>query len=338
MTYGVLGLLLVVVAAETGVADKWDTRIDLSGASMRASVDLGSVPAGVTVTSQVAVNNPGSQPAELRFKASDCGCATATPKLLVPSGKVGYLEVNLDTGLARKKTVRNILFTVVGAESRYVRVQVLGEVEDALVTPQQIDLGKVTLGTQREVSFQIGRQPGWKLARLEQVDLKGWPDSVGQPVLEGEVLTVAIAVPERGGRGILWKGLLHFEHENGRKMVAPATIGAEIVNPVFVRSSLFCGIVRRSEGLIAERAFEIAQDTFDPDKIRTSDPDGIASQLTFSDAFRKEHASMVTLRMELSENVPNGMNTLFLECPHQSAKESEAPNAVRIPVSVLVLP
>ncbi len=338
MTYGVLGFLLVVVAAETGDADEWDTRIDLSRASMRARVDLGTVPAGVTVTSQVAVSNPGSQPAELRFKASDCGCATATPKVLVPAGKVGYLEVNLDTGLARKKTVRNLVFTVVGSESRYVRVQVVGDVKDALVTPQQIDLGKVTLGTQREVSFQVGKQPGCKLTRLEQVDLKRWPGSVGKPVLEGEVLTVAIAVPERGGRGVLWKGLLHFEHENGQKMVAPATIGAEIVNPVFVRSSLFCGIARRSEGLIAERTFEIAQDTFDPGKIRTIDSDGIASRLTLSDAFSKEHASMVTLRMELSENVSNGMNTLFLECSHQSAKESEAPNAVRIPVSVLVLP
>lgn len=126
------------------------------------SFDFGKVPAGVRLAADIPVTNKSKSPARMLFKASDCGCASATTGTLVGAGASGELGVTIDTSRSKKGVSSKSLVFAVNGDSDLRKAIVTFEVGDLLVNPQKFDLGPCVPGSKKTIAFTINKIAGWK--------------------------------------------------------------------------------------------------------------------------------------------------------------------------------
>jgi uncharacterized protein (DUF58 family) len=119
--------------------------------------DFGSVPQGKKVEHNFVLRNRGNSPLTIRNTSTSCGCtAVNVSSPVIQPGKSGEIKAVFDSANFAGAVVKTVTVESDDPKSPRYTLTIKGTVsEEVVITPRQLNFGKVKGGEVKEVSLSV---------------------------------------------------------------------------------------------------------------------------------------------------------------------------------------
>lgn len=209
---------------------------------------------------KVPVVNPGDAPLTLELKASDCGCMTATNKVVVQPGERSAVEVALDANHRKPGPfVRRLLFQKhkdPDAPAEDALLTLKSTIVEAPVEPAALAIGPFDTGTTTTVSIPVHPNKQWH-ATSAHIEGAGQVQIVQADTQDSRLVFAYDAGPaDRLFSYALVVKLRNNVYE--AECVYRTSLDVTVGSPVFKQPNMFIGAQRTGADSALVKSFPLA--------------------------------------------------------------------------------
>lgn len=184
--------------------------------------DFGTIAQGKKVEHVFILKNKGTTPLTIKNTSTSCGCTAANvSSSVIQPGKSAEIKTTFDSSNFTGKVTKTVSVETDAPQNPVRTLTLKGTiVEEVIISPRQINLGKIKAGEKKEITLTVENKGSKKLHLIDvKTSLPQVTSSVSKSVIPpGGTATILVTATTRDGDRFL-SGYLSLKTSNPHKSI-----------------------------------------------------------------------------------------------------------------------